>query len=81
MKLAAARAIANLVSDDELCDEFIIPSVFDRRVADGHPVAWIHATALRTEPLAYSGRDQVNPQKLDFEDLCGIADPLAHRGS
>jgi acetyl-CoA C-acetyltransferase len=32
------------------------------RVADGHPVAWIHATALRTEPLAYSGRDQVNPQ-------------------
>lgn len=34
MKLAAARAIANLVSDTELCEEFIIPSVFDRRVAD-----------------------------------------------
>jgi acetyl-CoA C-acetyltransferase len=34
----------------------------DRRVADGHPVAWVHATALRTEPLAYSGRDQVNPR-------------------
>ncbi len=34
----------------------------DARVADGHPAAWIHATALRTEPLAYSGRDQVNPQ-------------------
>jgi acetyl-CoA C-acetyltransferase len=34
----------------------------DAHVADGHPVAWIHATALRTEPLAYSGRDQVNPQ-------------------
>lgn len=33
----------------------------ERRVGDGHPVAWIHATALRTEPLAYSGRDQVNP--------------------
>ena len=33
-----------------------------RRVVDGHPVAWIHATAMRTEPLAYSGRDQVNPQ-------------------
>ena len=31
-------------------------------MADGHPVAWIHATALRTEPLAFSGRDQVNPQ-------------------
>jgi acetyl-CoA C-acetyltransferase len=36
--------------------------VADKRVAEGHPVAWIHATALRTEPLAYSGRDQVNPQ-------------------
>jgi acetyl-CoA C-acetyltransferase len=34
----------------------------DARVADGHPVAWIHATSLRTEPLAYAGRDQVNPQ-------------------
>ena len=36
--------------------------IADRRVRDGHPVAWIHATAMRTEPLAYSGRDQVNPQ-------------------
>ncbi|BBX55132.1 hypothetical protein MSHO_04770 [Mycobacterium shottsii] len=36
--------------------------IADARVADGHPVAWIHATALRTEPLAYSGRDQVSPQ-------------------
>ncbi len=34
----------------------------DKRVSEGHPVAWIHATALRTEPLAFSGRDQVNPQ-------------------
>ena len=34
----------------------------EARVADGQPVAWIHATALRTEPLAYAGRDQVNPQ-------------------
>ena len=34
----------------------------DARVAGGHPVAWIHATALRTEPIAFSGRDQVNPQ-------------------
>jgi acetyl-CoA C-acetyltransferase len=37
--------------------------VADKRVAEGHPVAWIHAPALRTEPLAYSGRDQVNPPK------------------
>ena len=36
--------------------------IADARVAQGHPVAWIHATALRTEPLAFAGRDQVNPQ-------------------
>ena len=34
----------------------------DARCAEGHPVAWIHATALRTEPLQFSGRDQVSPQ-------------------
>lgn len=33
MKLAAARAIAGLVSDSELREEYIIPSVLDRRVA------------------------------------------------
>ncbi|WP_139361259.1 MULTISPECIES: thiolase domain-containing protein [unclassified Mycobacterium] len=34
----------------------------DRRITDGHTVAWVHATALRTEPLDYTGRDRVNPQ-------------------
>jgi malate dehydrogenase (oxaloacetate-decarboxylating) len=34
MKLAAAYGLANLVSDSELNEEFIIPSVFDERVAD-----------------------------------------------
>jgi acetyl-CoA C-acetyltransferase len=34
----------------------------DRRIAEGHTVAWVHATALRTEPLDYTGRDRVNPQ-------------------
>ena len=33
MKLAAARAIADLVARDELNDDYIIPSVFNRRVA------------------------------------------------
>ena len=34
MKLAAAEAIAGLVSDEELNDEFIMPEAFDPRVAD-----------------------------------------------
>ena len=33
MKLAAARAIASIVSDDELDAEYIIPSAFNRDVA------------------------------------------------
>lgn len=34
MKLAAADAIAGLVSDDELNDDFIMPEAFDPRVAE-----------------------------------------------
>ncbi|HYE90236.1 MAG TPA: NAD-dependent malic enzyme [Terriglobales bacterium] len=34
MKLAAAHALAALVSKDELSEEYIIPSMFDRRVAE-----------------------------------------------
>ena len=37
-------------------------SAADDAVADGRPVAWIHATAMRTEPLAYSHRNVVSPQ-------------------
>ena len=32
MKLAAARAIASLVTDEELTEDYIIPSPFDKRV-------------------------------------------------
>ena len=34
MKLAAAHAIASLIADAELHPEYVIPSVFDKRVAD-----------------------------------------------
>jgi malate dehydrogenase (oxaloacetate-decarboxylating) len=33
MKIAAAKAIASLITDDELCADYIIPSPFDKRVA------------------------------------------------
>ena len=33
MKLAAAEAIASLVGEDQLCDDFILPEAFDPRVA------------------------------------------------
>jgi malate dehydrogenase (oxaloacetate-decarboxylating) len=34
MKLAAAHAIAHAIHDDELLPDYIVPSVFDRRVAE-----------------------------------------------
>lgn len=34
MKLAAAKAIASLVTDEELNEEYIIPNPFDKRVAE-----------------------------------------------
>jgi malate dehydrogenase (oxaloacetate-decarboxylating) len=34
MKIAAAEGLASLISDEELGDDYIIPDVFDERVAD-----------------------------------------------
>lgn len=45
MKLAAANAIAEIIGTDELHPDYIIPSVFDRRVAE--------AVAARVEDAAY----------------------------
>ncbi|MCB9532932.1 MAG: thiolase domain-containing protein [Myxococcales bacterium] len=44
------------------------------------PVAWIRGTAFRTEPILFSGRDQVNPQAgkdcaADVYRQAGIDDP------
>lgn len=50
MKLAAAYAIANLVSDDELRPEYIIPAAFDKRV--GPEVAKAVAKAARDSGIA-----------------------------
>ena len=45
MKLAAANAIAAIISDNELHPEYIVPSVFDKRVAE--------AVARDVEAAAY----------------------------
>jgi malate dehydrogenase (oxaloacetate-decarboxylating) len=45
MKLAAANAIAGIISDAELHPEYIVPSVFDKRVAE--------AVAKEVEEAAY----------------------------
>ena len=50
MKVAAAEALANLISDDELCEEYIIPAAFDERV--GPAVAKAVAEAARKTGVA-----------------------------
>lgn len=48
MKLAAAHAIAGIISESELHPEYIVPSVFDKRVAE--------AVARGVEEAAYQTR-------------------------
>ena len=59
MKLAAANAIAGIISDSELHPEYIVPSVFDKRVAE--------AVALEVEGAAHrtgvARREIESPQK------------------
>ena len=50
MKMAAARALAELISDQELCGEYIIPRAFDPRV--GPAVAKAVAQAARDTGVA-----------------------------
>ena len=50
MKMAAAMALANLISDDELNEEYIIPKAFDPRV--GPAVAKAVAEAARASGVA-----------------------------
>ena len=50
MKMAAAKALADLISDDELNEEYIIPAAFDPRV--GPAVAKAVAEAARKSGVA-----------------------------
>ena len=50
MKMAAAHALAGLISDEELCEDYIIPKAFDPRV--GKAVAAAVAQAARQSGVA-----------------------------
>ncbi len=56
----------------------------DEPTADGasRAPAWVHATAMRTEPTTFAGRDHVNPQAGQAAaralwDQAGITDPMS----
>src|ERR1700693_5925693 len=64
MKTAAARAIAAIVADDELRDDYIIPSVFNRDVAPA--VAAAVASEARASGNAAAGAEVGFGQTEDF---------------
>jgi malate dehydrogenase (oxaloacetate-decarboxylating) len=64
MKTAAASAIASIVSDDELREDYIIPSVFNRDVAPA--VAAAVAGEARASGLAEAGAELGFAQTEEF---------------
>ncbi len=69
MKLAAAQAIASIVADDELREDYIIPSVFNRDVAPA--VASAVALEARRSGLAGAGAELGYGQTEEFGVLPG----------
>jgi malate dehydrogenase (oxaloacetate-decarboxylating) len=63
MKMAAARGIASIVGDDELREDYIIPSVFNRDVA--HTVA----AAVADEAKKQGGRRATGAEIARVEDM------------
>jgi malate dehydrogenase (oxaloacetate-decarboxylating) len=64
MKTAAAQAIASIVTDDELREDYIIPSVFNRDVASA--VADAVASEARASGLAEAGAELGFAQTEEF---------------
>ncbi|MBN6188005.1 NAD-dependent malic enzyme [Aneurinibacillus sp. BA2021] len=67
MKLAAVRAIAELVSDAELSPDYIIPSPFDRRVAP-HVAASVAKAAMETGVA----RREINVEQMKEDMLAAV---------
>jgi acetyl-CoA C-acetyltransferase len=72
------RYLETCPSSDGACAMVIANERSARRAP--RPPAWVHATAMRTEPTFFAGRDQVNPQSgmdcaRDLYRKAGITDP------
>ncbi|AYA25028.1 thiolase domain-containing protein [Rhodococcus rhodochrous] len=88
-KVQASQMLWDPIRYDETCPSsdgacaVVLGDEDTARAAEqaGRRVAWIHATAMRTEPTTYAGRDQVNPEagRIAAAALwkqAGITDPL-----
>ncbi len=74
------RYLETCPSSDGAC-AVVLASEDAARAAPGPP-AWVRGTAIRTEPIIFAGRDQVNPQAgrdcaAALYKQAGIADPRA----
>jgi acetyl-CoA C-acetyltransferase len=88
-KVLASPMLWDPVRYDETCpssDGACAVVIGDRAAAEaaeagGRPVAWIRATAMRTEPTMFAGKDHVNPRAgadaaAALWRQAGITDPL-----
>ena len=62
MKLAAAEAIASVIADDELSEDYIVPGVFNPKVAEA--VAEAVAKAAKATGVARKQSQTVGEPKL-----------------
>jgi malate dehydrogenase (oxaloacetate-decarboxylating) len=68
MKLAAVNAIAGLISDEELCADYVIPDPFDRRVA-AHVAAAVANAAIETEVAQkYVSVNEIKQRMLELAE-------------
>ena len=67
MKMAAARGIASIVADDELREDYIVPSVFNRDVAEA--VAEAVASQAKAEGAAEARGDEIGYARGDTEEF------------
>src|SRR4051794_10536668 len=70
MKMAAARGIASIVADDELREDYIVPSVFTREVADA--VAAAVAAEAKAQGAAEARGDEVGYASRDTEEFRAV---------
>jgi malate dehydrogenase (oxaloacetate-decarboxylating) len=70
MKMAAARGIASIVADDELREDYIIPSVFNRDVADA--VAAAVADTAKAQGAAEARGDEIGYAPGDTEEFRAV---------
>jgi len=82
MKLAASYAIAGIISDSELHPEYIVPSVFDKRVAEAvarevETAAHQTGVARRETESQKAHKAKVNKTNVTLCFLClFVAKPL-----